>query len=165
MAKPTYIYCDSNVFLSYFNQEADRIGILERLFEEVQKDPQRKLITSTLSITEVAYIAAERMQHQPDSSISDAIDAFWGDSSLIEFVEFSEMVARQARHLIRSALSKSYQLTTIDAIHLSSAKFVGVLECFTYDKKLFKFADIQGYRITEPYVNAPRLPLAFPDDF
>jgi len=57
-----------------------------------------------------------------------------------------------------------YALRTNDAIHLTSARYVGVTECFTYDQKLNKFSSIIGYDILEPYVSSPRLPLVFPDD-
>jgi predicted nucleic acid-binding protein len=94
MPKIRYTYCDANVFLAYFNAEATRINILDQLFETVQKDPNRKIVTSVVSITEVSHVADERNRNQLDPKIYTAIEGFWGDTSLIEFVDFSELIAR-----------------------------------------------------------------------
>lgn len=163
MPKINYVYCDANVFLAYFNAEAGRVTTLDQLFEEVQKDNQRKIVTSVVSITEVSHVAEEKKRDRLDQKIYDAIEGFWGDTSLIEFVDFNELIARQARDLIREAITLKYALRTNDAIHLTSARFVGVSECFTYDKKLHRFSSIVGYDIREPYVISPKLPLVFPD--
>ncbi|MBZ0304807.1 MAG: type II toxin-antitoxin system VapC family toxin [Anaerolineae bacterium] len=164
MQKTNYVYCDANVFLAYFNAEKERIMILDQLFEEIQKDNQRKIVTSVVSITEVSHVAEERNRNQLDKEVYDALESFWGDTSLIEFVDFSEVIARQARDLIRQAISLKYVLRTNDAIHLTSAKYVDVSECFTYDHKLHKFSTIMNYDIREPYINSPKLPLTYFDD-
>lgn len=163
MPKVSYIYCDSNVFLSYFNAQEERVNLLEQLFEKIQTDRQLKLITSVITITEVSHVAEERKRHQLDAKVYDAIEAFWGDNSLIEFVDFSEFMARQARDLIRQAIDQKYVLKPNDAIQLASAKYVGINECFTYDKSLEKFSALTGYSIREPYLTSPRL-FEFPDD-
>ncbi len=164
MPKISYVYCDANVFLAYFNAEAGRVTVLDQLFEEMQKDNQRKIVTSVVSITEVSHVAEEKNHNRLDKKVYDALENFWGDNSLIEFVDFNELIARQARDLIRQAISLKYALRTNDAIHLTSAKYVGVSECFTYDQKLNKFSSIIGCDIREPYVSSPKLPLVFPDD-
>lgn len=161
MPKVNYVYCDSNVFLAYFNAEKHRIEVLEQLFEEIQKDSQRKIITSVISITEVAHVAEEKNKAKLNDEVYEALESFWGDSSLIEFIDLNELIARQSRDLIRQAIAAKYALTNKDAIHLTSAKFVGVSECFTYDHKLQKFSTMVGCRILEPYTNSPRLPLIF----
>ena len=164
MPKINYVYCDANVFLAYFNAEAGRVNTLEQLFEEVQKDSQRKIVTSVVSITEVSHVAEEKHRNRLNSKIYDKLESFWGDMSLIEFIDFNELIARQARDVIRQAISMKFSLRSNDAIHLISAKYVGVNEFFTYDHKLEKFSSIVGYSIREPYVNAPQLPLVYPDD-
>lgn len=164
MPKTSYVYCDANVFLAYFNAEQGRVQTLDQLFEEIQKDSQRKVITSVVSITEVSHVAEERARNRTDQKIHDALENFWGDSSLVEFIDFNELIARQARDLIRRAISLKYVLRTNDAIHLTSAKYVGVSEFFTYDQKLQKFGSLMGYDILEPYVRSPKLPFSFPDD-
>lgn len=125
MPKINYIYCDANIFLAYFNAEAGRVEILDQLFEEIQQDNQRKIITSVVSITEVSHVAGEKLRNRLDQQVFDNLENFWGDSSLIEFVDFNELLARQARDLIRKAISLKYSLRTNDAMHLVSAKYAG----------------------------------------
>lgn len=164
MPKISYIYCDANVFLAFFNAESERIKTLDQFFEEVQQDNHRKLVTSVISITEVSHIAEERMQHRLNKQMDDAFEGFWNDTSLIEFVDLNEIIARQARDLIRKAIPQKLALRPNDAIHLASAKFAGVSECLTYDKKLHRFNSLMGYDIREPYTNSPKLPFVFSDD-
>ncbi len=152
MPKTDYLYCDANIFLAYFNAESGRVAVLDQLFEEVQKNNHRKIVTSVVSITEVSHVAAEKVRNQVDKKIHDVLDNFWADTSLIEFVDFNELIARQARDLIRQAINMKFTLRTNDAIHLMSARYVGVSECFTYDQKLHKFSSLVNYSIREPYV-------------
>src|SRR2546423_1033068 len=108
MPKINYIYCDANVFLAYFNAEAGRVEILDQLFEEVQKDNQRKIVTSVVSINEVSHVAEEKNRNRLDQKVYEALEHLWGDTSLVEFVDFNELIARQARDLIRQAISLKY---------------------------------------------------------
>lgn len=157
--KTNYIYCDSCVFLAYFKAEAGRIRTLEQLFEEIQNDPERKLLTSVISITEVSHIAEEKNRQALIAGWEDKLDEFWSDNSLLDFIEFHEPMARKARDLIRRAITLGYSLKPADAIHLASAKYAGVVELFTYDDKLFRFSTSLGFDIKEPYVRQPRLPM------
>lgn len=163
MSRISYIYCDANVFLAYFNAEENRVQTVDQLFEDIQKDAQKKVVTSVLSITEVSHIAVERTQNKAAQDILNAIDSFWGDMSLIEFIDFNELIARKARELIRHAINLGFSLRTNDAIHLVSAQSIGISEFLTYDKRLEKFSQITNYAIKEPYVMNPRLPFTFED--
>ncbi|MCL4254532.1 MAG: PIN domain-containing protein, partial [Anaerolineae bacterium] len=100
MPKIDYIYCDANVFLAYFNQEKGRTQILDQLFEEVHKNSLKKIITSALTITEVSHIADERNRNRTNATIQQVFEDFWSDTTLIEFIDFNERLARQARDLI-----------------------------------------------------------------
>lgn len=164
MSKISYVYCDANVFLAYINAEKDHITTLETFFDEIQTDKNRKIATSILSITEVAHASEEKTRHRISTQILDAIDALWGDTSLIEFIDFNELLARQARNLIRQAIEPSFVLKSHDAIHLVSARYVGISDFFTYDKKLYKFNVMMGFNIGEPFANNPQLPLNFDKD-
>lgn len=161
MPTTSYVYCDANVFLAYFNAEAGRVEKIDPLFEAIQKDNLRKLITSVVSITEVSHVAEEKHKNKLNATIYNALENFWGDSSLIEFVEVNERIARDARNLIRTAISQGYSLRTNDALHLISAQFAGVREFFTYDQKLIKFGPILDFDVTEPFNQSPQLPLDF----
>src|SRR5690606_10601494 len=104
----------------------------------------------------------EKNKNRLNETVYNALESFWGDSSLIEFIDFNERIARQARDLIREAIGQGYALRTNDAIHLASASYVDANEFLTYDKKLEKFSAIIACAIREPYLVSPRLP--FIDD-
>lgn len=159
MPKTTkYLYCDSCVFLAYFNKEAGRVETLDQLFEEVEKDGDRRLITSAFSIIEVAHVASEKQYLKLDPTLEQKLDAFWANSSLLEIIDIHEHLARKARSIMRQALQLTYSLKGADALHLASAQSVGVDEFFTYDD-LGKYASLVGITICEPYITQPRLPM------
>ena len=138
--------------------------MLDQLFEEIQKDSQRKIVTSVISITEVTHVSEERLLKRVDDKVRETLDNFWADSTLLEFVDFNELIARQARDLIRRVIPLGYVLKSHDAIHLATAKYVDAKECFTYDDKLHKYNSYVGLNILSPYVSSPKLPLFSSDD-
>jgi predicted nucleic acid-binding protein len=75
---------------------------------------------------------------------------------LEQFVDVTEVIARSARKLVRSAIMAGYSLSGADAVHLASATFVGVREFVTYDN-LNKLSTMAGLSILAPYVTNPRL--------
>lgn len=158
-SKPELLYWDSCVFLSYIDAEVDRVDVIETLFAEVQKSKgAKKIVTSTVSIAEVAYGAQEKKRAALDHSIRERIDALWNDKSVLTFIEFHDGIARIARELMREAISKGHALKPLDAIHLASAQWLQVQEVHTYDDKLEKFAVAIGRKICAPYADQPRLP-------
>lgn len=162
MPNNTYIYCDSCVFIAYFNKEPGRVEILDQLFEEIQQDKNKTIITSAFTITEVAYIEHEKpksgtnQKSRLKADTEERLDQFWGDHSLIEMVDFQEVLARDARKLMRQASTLGYSLRAPDALHLVSAQFVGAIEFLTYDD-LEKYAELTHLRILEPYVEQKKL--------
>ncbi|RMG82666.1 MAG: PIN domain-containing protein [Chloroflexi bacterium] len=156
-----YWYCDANVFLAYFNSEEGRVETIDTLFAQVTQNAYLKLVTSVLSITEVSHVAAERSRGVLDENIDEQLDLLWNDRSLLEFIDFNEVIARKARNLIRYAISNRLVIKPNDAIHLISAQFVGAGRFFTYDKKLEKFSDFMQFPITPPDVDQPPLPLKY----
>ncbi len=160
MPRVSYTYCDSCVFLAYFNGEAGRVDTLDQLFEEITSGGNRKLITSAFSIIEVAHLASEKQRGKIDPTVEQTLDDFWQNTTLLEIVDFHDLLARQARGLMRQALALGYSLKGPDALHLVSAQAVGATEFYTYDDKLLeRYADIIGVTVCQPYVSQPRLPL------
>jgi predicted nucleic acid-binding protein len=151
-----YLYGDSNIFISYFNEHPERVAVLEQLFEETEKSPDRKIVTSVLTLTEVAHFAFEKKDRQIDDLQEEKLDKFWNARSLIEFVEVNEVIARSARKLMRLAIPRGFSLKPADAIHLASARFAGAEEFLTYDD-LRKYEAIAGLQIIAPYIDQPRL--------
>lgn len=160
MPKVRYTYCDSCVFLAYFNGETNRVDTLDQLFDEVTSETSQKLVTSAFSIIEVAHLASEKRRGKLDPIVEQTLDNFWQNSALLEMVDFHELLARNARQLMRQALDMGYSLKGPDALHLVSAQAVGATEFFTYDDKLLeRYSDIIGATVCQPYVNQPRLPM------
>jgi predicted nucleic acid-binding protein len=162
MPKTRYIYCDSNVFLAYFNREMPLFPIINQLFEEIEKDKSRQIVTSILSITEVAFHVEERKKHRLMPEALSTMDNFWNDRTLLDLIELNEIIARAARDLIRERFTDKLVLKRDDAIHLASAQYIGADEFLTDDDKLYRYSDALKLDIRKPYVLSPKLP--FPDE-
>lgn len=159
MPKIKYSYVDSCVFLAYFNNQPGRADILEQLFDEITRDNERKLVTSVLSIVEVANVAYEKERQKLDPDFEQKLEIFWSNTTLVEFVDIYEAVARSARTLMRRGIPLGYSLRGADALHLASAQAVEVSEFLTYDDKLKRYSEWMKFEIVEPSVHQPRLPL------
>lgn len=97
MAKArTLIYADSCVFTAYFNDEPGRASVCDSVFSEIVKSSTHRLVTSVHSLVEVAYLQAERKNRQLQPKALVKIDLLWANSALLEIVEYSEHIARQA---------------------------------------------------------------------
>jgi len=129
------VYWDSCVFLSYFNGDIDRLPHIEALLKSASADNAIEIVTSTISITEVAFAQVEQTG-KTDPAIEAAMDKLWADRSAVMLVDCHELIARQARNLMRVALQHSWKLKPPDAIHLATAARMGVTEFHTYDGAL-----------------------------
>lgn len=156
--KPNYyIYWDSCVFLSWLEKHPDRHQVIQPLFRQVA-EKQGKILTSVISIAEVAYIAQEKLQGTLDVAVEQQIDALWRNPA-IQVVETPEYLMQQTRRLMRGALVSGWKLKPADAIHLATAEWVNkrsptrVKEFHTYDEGLEKYQTIIGVHICTPYVD------------
>ncbi len=116
-----------------------------------------------VSLTEVAFTAAERSDSALSEDDEAAIDALLSDRNAVLLVEYSESIARQARSLMREAVSRGWSLKPMDAIHLASARFMEAQEFHTYDD-LSRFEALVNFSIGEPSGAEPRLGLDFPKE-
>jgi predicted nucleic acid-binding protein len=151
MARISYIYCDSCVFLAYFNAEINRIDVLETIFAQVKQDKNKKFITSVLTIAEVAHTYQEKNKRMLKAGLENMLDSFWSDEDLLEIADMSEIVARQARTLLRLAIGEGYGLKPPDAIHLATASLVNAEKFITYDD-LGRYARWVEYPILSPEI-------------
>jgi len=154
------IYWDSCIFLSYINDEPKRVNIIEDVWRNILND-KKKVLTSTISIVEVAHGSEEKIQWKLDPNIISIIDQIWTDPS-INLVEFNGSIAEIARELIRNSLPKKRVLKSKDAIHLATAIWINehyrsIKEFFTYDEGLVKFGPEVGFNICQPYTLQPSL--------
>ncbi len=117
------------------------------------------IFTSTLSKVEVAFGATEQQAGALDPAVEARIDELWSTGSPVKLVEFHELLAQDARGLIRRAIAKGWSLKPADAIHLATAMRHRATVCHTYDPGMPKFASEIGIPIEEPIATAPMLAL------
>lgn len=157
-SNPRCIYFDACVLLAYIGNEAGRADVVEALLEDGRKN-QIQIVTSVLTITEVAFGAQERDAGlTPDGEAK--IDTLWQPASPITLVDVSEATTRAARGLIREAKSKgAARVRPFDALHLASARLVGVEEFFTYEETKTRngWTELTGLTVSEPSVANPHL--------
>lgn len=154
------VYFDANVFLAFVSDEPERAGTVEELLRQAGV---RSLVvlTSTVTIAEVAYGAEERLQRALDDSIERRVDELWAPGGPVTMIEASRRVLTAARGLIRVNLAAGHgRLTPLDAIHLATAEIERADELATYEKnKHAQWTELIGLPVTEPtLVQPPRLP-------
>lgn len=110
-------------------------------------------MTSTLSIAEVAFAVREG-----EVIPEEEMDALWEDPG-VQLVEYSRLVAREARTLVRRGRQAGWKLKPPDAIQIASAKRAHAVELHTYDGNLLKLPQEVGITIIEPYAEQERMPL------
>jgi predicted nucleic acid-binding protein len=156
-ASPRRVYFDANVFLAYVGDEKDRAPVVQSLLLEAGRN-ELEIVTSVLSITEVAYGALEK-----DRGLSEegeaAIDELWTPASPVNLIDMSEALARRARALIRSAVTAGFGLRSADAVHLASAAMFSCAVVFTYEaaKTRRNWSGLVGAEVAEPYTERPTL--------
>ena len=151
-AEPRYVYWDANCFLHYINESAEHIDTLQGILTEVENSGDYKIITSTLTITEVAHTEQERLNRVLDDAELSRIDRIFLDDSVVLLVEFSQIIARRARDVMRIGLTNHLRKDPRDCIHLASAQFLGAVEVHTYDKSLWDYSEHLGIKVCEPHV-------------
>lgn len=153
---PDLVYWDSCVFLSYVNGDADRLPDIEGLLEEA-KQGQIEIITSTVSMVEVAFGNAEQTGKALDPDIEAKIYALWLPPSPVRTVDFHPQIGVGAVQLMRNGLLQDWALRPLDAIHLSTAQRWGAKALHTYDTGLAKYAPVVGYAIGPPTASQRKL--------
>jgi predicted nucleic acid-binding protein len=149
-------YWDSCVFLSYINGDPDRLPTVDALFDDAQ-NARFELLTSTFSVTEVAFGLAEQAGGVLDAATELKISEFWLPPSPVGLVELSLLIAEEAKLLIRFGITQGWSLKPADAVHLATARRMNVDEFHTYDDKLLKYSAQCGFPIAEPSTDTPRL--------
>jgi predicted nucleic acid-binding protein len=162
---PRRIYWDANVFLGYLEKTPDRIATLDALMAAAGAEGDIQIWTSTFTITEVAFAEAERTGRALEPAVEEAIDDLWQDGT-IHLAEFSAVLALDARRLVREAMIRNVTaqrpnppaLRAKDAVHLATARYIGVEQFHTYDVGLLNQPrEPFRFSIQEPFTERPRL--------
>ena len=93
-ASPKYVYWDANCFLYYINEVPEHVETLQGILSEVEKSGEFRIITSTLSVTEVAHTEQERLNRALDDAELNRIDNIFLDDNVVLLVECSHIIAR-----------------------------------------------------------------------
>jgi predicted nucleic acid-binding protein len=83
MQPSRYVYWDSSVFLYYINAHPAHIQAIEAVWTEIADESDARIVTSTISIAEVAYGANELSKGPLDLEVSAEIDNLWRDPSIL----------------------------------------------------------------------------------
>jgi predicted nucleic acid-binding protein len=151
---PHRIYWDADVFLSYVNGLPDRLPTIETLLTLARVGARVEIVTSTLSITEVAFAHAEQSRGRPDPVIEQILDSLWSDA-VLRLAQLTVPIARAARQPVRASLQTAPRLKPPDAFHLATAERLDVTEFHTYDADLHRYAGRFGFPIHVPTAPTP----------
>jgi predicted nucleic acid-binding protein len=136
--------------LAWINDEADRVPTIEELFAMARRG-EAELVSSVLSQVEVAFAADEQASGALDPEIETKLDNLWKPGSPLKPVEFHDLIARDARRLVRRGIEQNWgKLKPPDAIHLATAERMDVDRFHTYDERLLKWDGSVSFPISEP---------------
>lgn len=156
--RPQRIYWDANCFLSYINEDPRWLSVLDILLEDANIHRSIEIVTSVISVAEVAFAAVAKLNRALSPGEEAKIDGFW-TSPGITLVEVNERVARLGREIKRDdALKGRTGKRTADILHVATARFVRVQEMHTVDGDMKKYSNLYGFPIQDPYTPKMKLP-------
>ena len=135
LSRPPVSYWDACLFIHYAAADPEWIEILDAMVGEARSS-DRAIATATLSRVEAAFTPLERDQRALSPKVDEAMSAMFDDFTLIQMVEFDGDVAADARRLMRMAIAEGRSLKPADAVHVASARALGVEVLYTTDSKL-----------------------------
>jgi predicted nucleic acid-binding protein len=161
MPTSRYLYWDSSVFAGYIGQEPDRVDVIQAVWDDIAQHRADRIVTVTLSVAEVIYVATEQIQTPPkprrilDPQAEAKLEAIWEDPS-VYLVDPPIAVMRMARDLMRKAVPHGWVLKPYDAIQLATAQWVHenfhqILAVHTYDDWK-NYEQFIGIPISKPQV-------------
>ncbi len=142
------LYWDSCCFISYLNGDRTR-SELRTLMADAQTSGVL-IVTSAISVAEVAYVAPEAPGRPLDPDVERRIEDMWRWRQAIRLVEVQAGLAARARALLRHALTNGWERNPRDAIHLASAQQVSASTVHTYDERWDRYARVIGRNIERP---------------
>jgi predicted nucleic acid-binding protein len=152
------VYWDACVFLRYVNDDKDSAPTIDQILQQAEKlNSGIQIVTSIISLTEVSGGIEYQGRVLLTQEIEDRVNKLWEDRRTINLVEYFELIALEARSLIRRSREKRWGLKPIDAIHLATAKYIKADEVHTFDEHLEKYCEFIGINICKPTLPQPPL--------
>ena len=158
---PRRAYLDANVLIAYLANEPSRGPVVASLLEDAERG-SIELLTSVLTVTEVAFVASDHASGDDPSAEEDNIAKLWVPESPVKLTDVSMRVAERARDIVRTARrSEMKGVKPPDAIHLASAEVHGCQHFFTYEGEATReqWAHWVALAVDEPYTHNPQLDL------
>lgn len=152
-----YLDAAAIMFLVDAGEYPERTTAVTEVFEAAERGEIR-LVTSMISVAEVAYADFEKKQKLLDPAIEKKIDKLWHPASPIRLIEVHETIIRKARSILRHAASKGVSMGGAnDMIHVASALREDAEYLFTYDKDIKKWNSHEGLIVCEPNTNMAKI--------
>lgn len=144
-------YWDANLFLLRLNDHAEHAPTIDYLFGLAQSGAH-PILTSEISVVEVAYAAREQIEPAIRGDTLAAIDALLFGSQGVELIPIDTELLREARDLAREATFDGARrgLQAADAIHLAAAIRGRADVFFTFDARLLDAKVVRGLPLNEP---------------
>ena len=153
------VYWDANCFLHLINRDPRWFPTLEILLEEAAIHRTTEIVTSVLSVSEVAFAAIEKHQRAFDEKKEAEIEAFWIGNKGIILGDYSVLIAREARRLRREEMVQGWKSVKLpDLIHLATAVRMGAERIYTTEPRLHHYSTLIGIPVGVPFTAKQRLP-------
>lgn len=149
-------YWDANLFLYRINRDAQHSYILDSLYR-LAESGEHPIVTSELSIVEVAFAERERLDPAIRDGVLAEIDALLHSSPAVELIPIDADLLGEARELVRRAAFARGEggLQAADAIHLAAAARANASVFFTWDSRLLRAPKVIEVPLQEPSVDWP----------
>jgi len=155
--RPPRVYWDANVFLSFIEAIPERLAEIESILDAARRR-ELEIVTSMVTIVEVAFGAQEQAGGALSEEVDERIAALWMPGSPVVPIDFHELIAEEARALVRRGRVEARGIKPMDAIHLASARRGDVVDFHTYDERLQRWSGHLGFPVRAPIARSPRLP-------
>jgi len=154
------LYWDTNCFIKYLEKDPVWFPTLDTLLYHANKAGTIMIVTSVLTITELAFTEMERLNRALDPAEEARLDRFWATSPGVLQVEFNGAVGRLAREIRRDDIMvhKYRAKNFADLIHVATARYAGAAEVNSIDGDVLRYNTRYGLLARKPFVKLVRLP-------
>lgn len=154
------VYWDTNCFIKYLENDPVWFPMLDTLLHDANRAGTIMIVTSVLTITELAFTQIERLNRALYPAEEARLDRFWATSPGILQVEFNEAVGRLAREIRRDDIMvhKYRAKNFADLIHVATARYARATEVNSIDGDVLRYDTRYGLLVRKPFVKLVRLP-------